>query len=43
MQPDLEHFAERLVSGMSEAVVFADFQLPTSPAGGPRGRNRSHA
>jgi PAS domain S-box-containing protein len=24
MQPDLEHFAERLVSGMSEAVVYAD-------------------
>jgi PAS domain S-box-containing protein len=24
MQPDLEHFTERLVSGMSEAVVFAD-------------------
>jgi PAS domain S-box-containing protein len=24
MQPNLEHFAQRLVSGMSEAVVFAD-------------------
>jgi PAS domain S-box-containing protein len=24
MQPNLEHFAERLVSGMSEAVVYAD-------------------
>ena len=24
MQPELEHLTERLVSGMSEAVVFAD-------------------
>ena len=24
MQPDLEHFADRLVAGMSDAIVFAD-------------------
>ena len=24
MQPDLEHFADRLVSGMSDAIVYAD-------------------
>jgi PAS domain S-box-containing protein len=24
MQPDLEHFGERLIAGMSEAVIFAD-------------------
>jgi PAS domain S-box-containing protein len=24
MQPDMEHFAERLVAGMSEAIVYAD-------------------
>src|ERR1700722_5326723 len=24
MQPDLEHFAERLLAGMSDAIIFAD-------------------
>jgi PAS domain S-box-containing protein len=24
MQPDLEHFSERLVAGMSEAIIYAD-------------------